>query len=115
MGNRTRKSLWKYLNSRQGGKAKEPLFATRTGEHLERNNIRHMLNAVASQAGVVNVHPHRFRHTFAINFLRNGGSVLVLQELLGHESLDMVTNYVHLASSDIDTASQHSPVDRWKI
>jgi len=115
MGNRTRKAIWKYMSTRPGAKNKEALFATKTGAHLERNNVRHMLDAIAKQADVNNVHPHRFRHTFAINFLRNGGNVLLLKELLGHESLEMVTIYVHLAEQDIDQGQAHSPVDNWRI
>ncbi|MFN8494002.1 MAG: tyrosine-type recombinase/integrase [Caldilineaceae bacterium] len=115
MGSRTRKTIWKYLTSRPGAKSKEPLFATKTGSHLDRNNVRHMLDAIAKQANVNDVYPHRFRHTFAINFLRNGGNVLLLKELLGHESLEMVTIYVHLAEQDIDQGQAHSPVDNWRI
>ena len=63
MGNRKRKVIWKYLSIRPGAKAKEPLFATKTDAHLECNNVRHMLDAIAKQADVNNVHPHRFRHT----------------------------------------------------
>jgi site-specific recombinase XerD len=65
---------------------------------------------------VEGVHPHRFRHTFAIWFLRNGGNPLELQRILGHEKLETVLVYVRLAEVDIERAAKSaSPVDGWKL
>lgn len=114
VGMRSQKALWRYLSDRKA-KHTDPLFATRSGEKMERNNLRHTLQRIADQAEVTNVYPHRFRHTFAINYLRNGGNILVLQALLGHESLDTVQIYVKLAELDLERSQQHSPVDNWKL
>ena len=59
---------------------------------------------------------HRFRHTFAINFLRNGGNLLALQDLLGHERLDRVRIYAKMAEIDLERQqTSASPADRWKL
>lgn len=115
VGNRTQKAFWRYLMTRQKATPTDPLFATRDNGHIGRNNLRKMLNQIGKNAGVDNVHPHRFRHTFAITFLRNGGNVLLLKELLGHESLQTVLEYVRIAESDIDTGQKYSPADNWKV
>jgi HAMP domain-containing protein len=66
--------------------------------------------------GVQNSHPHRFRHTFAIQFLRNGGNIYTLKAILGHTSLDMTKRYLYIAQTDI--ARDHekaSPVKGWGL
>ncbi len=115
LGARARKALWRYLAERTGTKPTHPLFATKTGEHMQRDNLRHTLQNIAAQAGVANVYTHRFRHTMAIEFLRNGGSVVVLKEILGHESLETVLVYVRLAELDLEKAPNHSPADNWRL
>lgn len=115
IGQRARRALWLYLSGRGEVRATAPLLATRSGQPLRRDNVRHLLNRLGEVAGVRNVHPHRFRHTFAITFLRNGGSPLLLQELLGHERLETVRIYVKYAEADIDAGSKHSPADTWGI
>ncbi len=60
-------------------------------------------------------HAHRFRYTFAIEFLRNGGNVFVLKELLGHEKLEQTMRYVKFVESDISESAKHSPTDNWRL
>lgn len=40
------------------------------------------------------VHPHTFRHTFAVHYIDNGGSILRLKELLGHEDIGTTFHYL---------------------
>jgi len=115
VGQRAQKTLWRYLATRERTPPNAPLFATVTGNHLDRNNLRHLLDRIGNHAGVNNVFPHRFRHTFAIEFLRAGGDLLTLQAILGHETLEMARRYAKLADQDIDQAGKNSPADNWKL
>jgi len=47
------------------------------------------------------VHAHRFRHTFATRYLRNGGEMERLRRILGHSSYVMVMRYLHLDKGDL--------------
>lgn len=44
---------------------------------------------------------HAFRHTFAVNYIRRGGSVFHLQKMLGHSSLEMSRRYANLQVGDL--------------
>jgi integrase/recombinase XerD len=116
IGNRARKAVILYFAGREDLRKDDPLIATVDGKMMERYSIQGILTRIATASGVTNVHPHRFRHTFAIEFLRNGGDVFTLQRLLGHNSLEMVRHYLNLAQSDIEEAyRKNSPADRMRL
>ncbi|MHB8600161.1 MAG: tyrosine-type recombinase/integrase [Ktedonobacteraceae bacterium] len=59
------------------------------------------------------VSAHTCRHWFAVNCIKNGMPTIVLQGLLGHESLEMVNTYVRLAEQDNRLLyTTYSPVDK---
>jgi site-specific recombinase XerD len=83
---------------------------------ITRTRLAHLLNEIGTRAGVASVHPHRFRHTFAVFYLRNGGDVFSLQSILGHSSMEIVKRYLTLAQVDLDKAHQRaSPVVNMRL
>ncbi len=116
IGNVAKKALWRYLTTRNTEYKGDELFFSREGHPLDRDSLRKLLVRLGERAGVPNVHPHRFRHTFAIQYLRNGGDVFTLQRILGHTTLSMVQHYLALADADTQSAHRRaSPVDNWRL
>ena len=111
-----RKALWKYLISRPDAKDREPLFLTDEGREMTRHTLGSLVARIGDRSGVPDANPYRFRHTFAIEYLRNGGDVFTLQRLLGHATLEMVRHYLSLANSDAQAAHrQASPVENMHL
>ncbi|PYE55297.1 tyrosine-type recombinase/integrase [Deinococcus yavapaiensis] len=90
------------------------VFLGRSGEPLTRAGVSIRL---AKLAKCIDVNrevcaPHAFRRGFAVEFLRNGGDVFTLQQIMGHSSLDMTRRYVTFLDDDLKAAHpRFSPVD----
>lgn len=117
-GKTTAKALWQYLRE-EPREEDSWLFlsdrGTKAGEGLTRSGLRQLIERLGHVAGIQTARcsPHTFRHTFAVEFLRGGGNVFSLRELLGHTSLTICNRYVALAQADLERQHrQYSPADR---
>ncbi len=84
------------------------LFASRNGTALGRRTVLRDVKLLCKRLGF---EPpvrtlHAFRHTFALNYVRRGGSVFHLQKVLGHSSLEMTRRYANLATADLQAAHE---------
>ena len=117
-GVRTSQAVWKYIAARSATPPKptDSFLISRTGRKMDRDELAHRIQSLGKRAGVPNCHPHRFRHTFAVMFLRNGGNSLALQRLLGHSTMEMVRIYVKLSDVDLKEAHRRaSPVENLRL
>lgn len=79
--------------------ATKPLFS------ISRSQAHRLLTKYAAAAGITRpVHCHLFRHGFAVNFLRQTGNIVYLQDLLGHSSIETTRIYVRAALPDVREA-----------
>ena len=117
LGKSARRAIWHYLSKREDGRDPDaPLFLVSGNRLMRPNALLHVIEGIGKRAGVSHAFPHKFRHTFAITYLRSGGDVFTLQQILGHGSLDMVRNYARIAQSDVaDAHRRASPVDNWRL
>ena len=109
-------TLWTYVDKVRPepvNPAYNYLFLTRGGEPITVNTIKLIFSRLAKNSGMKKLHAHLCRHTFAINYLLNGGDIFSLKEILGHTTLDMVNHYLHFTSSQItDQHRKYSPMDK---
>jgi len=91
-------------------------FLAPDGRPLTYEGARMIIKRIAQRSGVKRLHTHLCRHTFATNYLINGGDVFSLQQILGHSTLEMVRRYVSLASAHINVQhKKFSPMDRMSL
>lgn len=62
------------------------------------NALKLMFARLKRRTGIIRLHAHLLRHTFATNFILDGGDSMVLQQILGHSSINITQRYVHLAN-----------------
>lgn len=116
IGEHVRRVLWSYIDIVRP-KPINPdvnnLFLTTSGRPITVNTVKLLFTRLAKTSGVERLHAHLCRHTFAVNYLMNGGDIFSLREILGHTTLEMVNHYLHFTSSQI-TAQHHkySPMDK---
>ena len=57
-----------------------------------------LIRKLGAASGLMNpLHPHALRHSYATHLLASGTNLRVLQQLLGHESLQATEKYTHLS------------------
>ena len=117
IGSLVQKTLWKYINncrSKPLTRKITKLFLSDNGIPITKSGVQQMVRRSGRQAGISGVRCscHTFRHTFAKNYLLNGGDIFSLQKILGHSSLASVRVYLNLFTDDIKKQHQRfSPVD----
>lgn len=102
-----RKALCRY-SKEQSRKPDQFLFASRSETRLSRRNMLRDVKALCRKLGFPPPARavHAFRHSFATNYLRRGGSVFHLQKVLGHSSLEMTRRYANLVTADLQAVHE---------
>lgn len=92
--------LHEYIKQR-GGEQGDLLFPSENNTKLVRSSVAHDLAHYNRKRGVEKTSAHLFRHTFAKNWILEGGDSLRLQRVLGHSSLAMAQHYANLYKHDL--------------
>ncbi len=97
-----------------GSAGEDHLFLSETRQPLTKNGMEMLFKRLKTRAGITGkrISPHILRHTFAMNYLLKSNDPFSLQELLGHEDLTTVLNYVHMNDAIVqEQKRKYSPGD----
>jgi integrase/recombinase XerD len=97
----TIKMLSEYVSTQQLPDD-QPVFA------LKQRQVRNIVKRYGSGIGK-DVHPHTFRHSYAIHCVRNGWDIRRLQQVLGHSSLNVTAVYLQFNDQDIKESYDKMP------
>ena len=114
-GATAKQALLQYLMRIGEIPGQDLLFLNRFGGGVNRRTIQRQIQLYAEKAEIKGVRPspHTLRHTFATQYILNGGDAFSLQKILGHSTLDMVRVYVDMANSNMTLQhKKFSPMDR---
>jgi len=123
LGNNCLRNLLYYLDKRRpdeeelaewGSAGEDHLFLSETRLPLTKNGMTLLFKRIRERAGITDkrISPHIFRHSFAIRYLVLGNDPFSLQELLGHEDMTTVKNYMHMNDETIQAQKRkYSPGD----
>jgi site-specific recombinase XerD len=97
VGRVTRLAIRRYVTRYRhaAGKNEQHVFLSHVGKPLTRGGLHQIVASIGERAGVPNCHCHRFRHTFATQYLlNNNGDIYRLSRVMGHSSVRVSERYV---------------------
>lgn len=94
-------SIERYLASRTDNNPALFVSLHSPYNRLGISGVETMIRGIGERAGVVNVHPHRFRRHFATTLLNKGVQIEQIQQLLGHAEIDTTMMYIDMNDDEV--------------
>ena len=109
LGTLTAASMKEYadLLADKREKKTDPFFLDRFGAGLDVNAVDLVFSKLKDSTGIQRLRCHLLRHTFATNYLLDGGDLETLRLILGHSSIAITQLYLHLANNQKMLRERH--------
>ncbi|MFO0617231.1 MAG: site-specific integrase [Polyangiaceae bacterium] len=82
-------------------RSREQLFTREDGSFMRPDHVAPILHRACRDAGIKRIGWHALRHTFATTLVSRGAPLRIVQELLGHTTIQMTCRYAHAAPSTL--------------
>ena len=106
--------LVEYMGIRRG-EPEDYLFCNQYGNQLTAGGLRAVMRRYHLKHGVDTTSLHRFRNSFAKNWVISGGCSKKLQHALGHSDPKMVDEYISMYGRELkDDFSKYTPLSNFK-
>ena len=112
-GNKTRKVyiskkyLMDHFNFLKNEQIGSYIASKTDGERLSYKGLRYNFKIFLKKHGFKDYNLHQFRHTMAENFTVENGNIKILQEILGHQSIETTMIYSNVNDINIQNAMVH--------
>lgn len=82
--------------------SEQALCCNSKGRQMSRSEVWRMLISIGKRYGIDKkvMHPHSFRHLFAIEFLKRNGNLSLLSDIIGHDSVQTTAIYTRLTMQE---------------
>lgn len=89
---------------KEAGERSQYFFLNSKGKPLTTRGLEYIMVTIIKKTGLslgFNLHPHALRHSFATSLLENGADLRIIQELLGHSSINTTQIYTHVSKENL--------------
>lgn len=94
--------------------SQENIFITSFGDPIREDTVRRQVTKYAKIAGVKRATPHMFRHTFARDYILNGGDIFTLQIILDHKNIETTRRYIQMDEKHVkEQHMRFSPASKY--
>lgn len=104
-GNKTKSLITEFIMVKKGLKSKFLFPSKNPQKPIEATTITKIFIGIRNELGIPSISPHRLRHYFGTNLIRNNVNPEVVRKLLGHSSIYMTQRYINLNDNDLKSAS----------